>query len=157
MTEKQQQKSKAKVVDTLKLQALHPDRMEIAVRKANKYYKGYHTINLVKTWDDWFVYGLDMDDEPMHYYVMVDSRHEVRTGRLYTSRGMHFTNMEISAWRGEVLAELLRIQKEAPNVSNEQIAAEFIALTDKHVADLLSEGPYDIIENARQYAFIVTM
>ncbi len=152
-----QQNHKAKIVDTLKLQAENPDRMEVAVREAEEYFKGYHTITLVKTWDDWFVYGIDMDGEAVHDFVMVNSKHEVRIGKLYTSEGKHFTSIETSAWRGELLAELLRIQKISPNLDNEQIASEFIGLTDMSVAYNLSLGDPDIYENACQYAEMITM
>ncbi len=157
MSSRLQQKSKAKIVDTLKLQAQHPDRMEVAVQAAQRCHRGYHTITLVKTWDDWFVYAIDIDDASIHHFVMVNRTHEVRTGKLYTSQGQYFTSMEINAWRGEVLAELLRIQKESPNVDNEQIAAELVGLTNKRVASYLSEGPEDIFEHARQYANFMTM
>ena len=116
--------SKAKVVDLLKLQNLHPDRMKIVVNKAKEWHLQYDRISLVKVWDDWFVYGLEVNCQEMQDAILVNSRHDIRIGKIFKMHNLYFTNFEIDFWRGEVLAELLRIQKEAPNIDNELIAKE---------------------------------
>ena len=150
---------KAVIVDTLKLQAENPQRYEkaISTAKENKY--EFKDIRLVKVWDDWFVFGLDMDEEKKHRAIMVNANMDIRLAWLYTSDNLHYTNFEIAKWRAEVLAELLRIQKESPYVEMEQVASEMVGLTDERCALLMSDPHVyvDIIESARDYANIVTM
>lgn len=161
MSGRLQKDKKATVVDLIKLQAQNPQRMEKAICVAKKYEHlcDYENIRLVKTWDDWFVFGLDMDDKDKHNAIMVNSKMDVRLAKLYTSKILYYTNFEISVWRGEVLTELLRIERESPNVDIEQVASEMVGLTDERCVTLMTDGYVyvDIIENARDYANLVTM
>lgn len=150
---------KAVIVDTLKLQAENPLRMEKAMSTAKEYEYEYDTIRLVKVWDDWFVYGLDMDDREKHQGIMVNAKLDVRLVWIYSSGNLHYTDSETALWRGEVLSELLRIEKESKNVDIEQVASELVGLTDERCARMMCDAHVyvDIIENAREYANIVTM
>ena len=149
----------AEVIDTLKLQAENPQRYEkaISTAKENKY--EFDTIRLVKVWDDWFVYGLDMDVDKKHQGIMVNAKLDVRLVWIYSSGNLHYTNVEIAKWRGEVLREQLKGLDESPGLSIEQIASELVGLTDERCAKLMSDAHVyvDIVENAREYANIVTM
>lgn len=149
----------ADVVDTLKLQAENPERMEKAISTAKEYKCEFENICLVKVWNDWYVYGLDMDEGGKHQGIMVNTNMDVRLVWIYSSGNLHYTNCETALWRGEVLRELLRIEKDSPNVDIEQVASELVGLTDERCANLMSEGHVyvDIIEDAREYAYIVTM
>ena len=151
--------SKAKVVDLLRLQNMHPDRMEIVVKEAKERHLQYDRISLVKVWDDWFVYGLKVNGQEMQDTILVNSKHDIRIGKIFNMRNLYFTNFEIDFWRGEVLAELLRIQKEAPNIDNELIAREMSFLDNNKCLRMMSDGNVypDLIENAREYAYIITM
>ena len=151
--------SKAKVVDLLKLQNMHPDRMEIVVKEAGEWNLQYDRISLVKVWDDWFVYGLEVNGQEMQDAILVNSKHDIRIGKLFKENNLYFTNFEIDFWRGEVLAELLRIQKEAPNIDNELIARELSFLDNRKCLRMMSDGHVypDLIEDAREYAYIITM
>ena len=150
---------KAVIVDTLKLQAENPQIMEVAMSTAKEYEYEFETIRLVKVWDDWFVYGLDMDDREKHKGIMVNTKQDVRLVWIYTSGNLHYTDSETAIWRGEVLSELLRIEKESKNVDIEQVASELVGLTDERCAKLISDAHVyvDIIEDAKEYANIVTM
>ena len=44
----------------------------------------------------------------MQHAILVNSKHDIRIGKLFNMRNLYFTNFEIDFWRGEVLAELLR-------------------------------------------------
>ena len=151
--------SKAKVVDLLKLQNMHPDRMEIVVKEAREWHLQYDRVSLVKVWDDWFVYGLKVNGQEMQDTILVNSKHDIRIGKIFNMRNLYFTNFEIDNRRGEVLAELLRIQKEAPNIDNELIAREMSFLDNNKCLRMMSDGNVypDLIENAREYAYIITM
>ena len=151
--------SKAKVVDLLKLQNMHPDRMEIVVKEAREWHLQYDRVSLVKVWDDWFVYGLKVNGQEMQDTILVNSKHDIRIGKIFNMRNLYFTNFEIDFWRGEVLAELLRIQKEAPNIDNELIARGMSFLDNNKCLRMMSDGNVypDLIENAREYAYIITM
>jgi hypothetical protein len=151
--------SKAKVVDLLKLQNMHPDRMEIVVKEAREWHLQYDRVSLVKVWDDWFVYGLKVNGQEMQDTILVNSKHDIRIGKIFNMRNLYFTNFEIDFWRGEVLAELLRIQKEAPNIDNELIAREMSFLDNNKCLRMMSDGNVypDLIEDAREYANIITM
>jgi hypothetical protein len=151
--------SKAKVVDLLKLQNMHPDRMEIVVKEAREWHLQYDRVSLVKVWDDWFVYGLKVNGQEMQDTILVNSKHDIRIGKIFNMRNLYFTNFEIDFWRGEVLAELLRIQKEAPNIDNELIAREMSFLDNNKCLRMMSDGYVypDLIEDAREYANIITM
>ena len=61
--------SKAKTVDLLSLQNLHPDRMEIVAKEAKEWHLQYDRISLLKVWDDWFVYGLEVVGREMKKYA----------------------------------------------------------------------------------------
>lgn len=150
---------KAEVIDTLKLQAENPQRMEVAISTAKEFKYKFEFIRLVKVWDDWFVYGFDMDEGKKHRGIMVNKELDVRLVWIYSSRNLHYTDSEIAKWRGEVLSELLRIEKEAKNVDIEQVAKEISLLTDERCFKMMcSANVYvDIIEDARNYADIVTM
>lgn len=150
---------KAEIIDTLKLQAENPQRMEKAMSTAKEYEYEFDSIRLAKVWDDWFVYGLDMDEGEKHRGIMVNRTLDVRLVWIYTSRNLYYTDAEIAIWRGEVLTELLRIEKESPNVDIKQVALEMVGLTDERCAKLMTDANVyvDIIENAREYANIVTM
>lgn len=150
---------KAEIIDTLKLQAENPQRMEKAMSTAKEYEYEFDSIRLAKVWDDWFVFGLDMDEGEKHQGIMVNSKLDVRLVWIYTSRNLYYTDAEIAIWRGEVLTELLRIEKESPNVDIKQVALEMVGLTDKHCVNMMTDANVyvDIIEDAREYANIVTM
>ncbi len=150
---------KAVIVDTLKLQAENPQRYEIAISTAKENKYEFKDIRLVKVWDDWFVYGFDMDDKERHQGVMVNKKLEVRLVWIYTSHNLSYTDSEIAMWRGEVLRELLKGLDESPGISIEQIASELVGLTDERCAKLMSDAHVyvDIIEDAKEYASIVTM
>lgn len=150
---------KAVIVDTLKLQAENPQRMEVAMSTAKEYEYEFDTIRLVKVWDDWFVYGLDMDDREKHKGIMVNTKLDVRLVWIYSSRNLHYTDSEIAQWRGEVLSELLRIEKESKNVDIEQVASEMANLTYERCFKMMCDANVyvDIIEDAKEYAYIVTM
>ena len=151
--------SDAKVVDLLKLQNLHPDRMEMVAKEAKEWHLQYDRISLLKVWDDWFVYGLEVDGQEMQDAILVNSKHDIRIAKLFTMHNLYFTNFEIDAWRGEVLAELLRIQKEAPLIDNELIAREISFLDNSKCLRMMSDGHVypDLIEDAKEYANIITM
>ena len=146
----------AKVVDTLRLQASNPDRLEAAKNTAKEFEYEYQTISLVKVWDDWFAFGLDMDERSEHEAILVNSKSETRLAKLYHSRDMHFTDWEIDLWREELLRELLKIESESNSVDMKQVANELVGMTNERVAGYLSEGSSDIKENAKDYASIVT-
>lgn len=96
---------KAEIIDTLKLQAENPQRMEKAMSTAKEYEYEFDSIRLAKVWDDWFVFGLDMDEGEKHQGI------------------------------------------------------EMVGLTDKHCVNMMTDANVyvDIIEDAREYANIVTM
>ena len=146
----------AKVVDTLRLQASNPDRLEAAKNTAKEFEYEYQTINLVKVWDDWFVFGLDMDERSEHEAILVNSKSETRLAKLYHSRDMYFTDWEIDQWREELLRELLKIESESNSVDMKQVANELVGMTNERVVGYLSEGSSDIKENAKDYASLVT-
>lgn len=150
---------KAEIIDTLKLQAENPQRMEKAMSTAKEYEYEFDSIRLAKVWDDWFVYGLDMDEGEKHRGIMVNRTLDVRLVWIYTSRNLYYTDAEIAIWRGEVLRELLKGLDESPGLSIEQIASEMVGLTDKHCVNMMTDANVyvDIIEDAREYANIVTM
>ena len=148
--------SNAKVVDTLRLQNLHPERLEIAIENAKEFHWEFDKITLIKEWNDWFVYGVELENE-IQNAVLVNSKHDVRLGKMYKSNNQYFSIFEIESWRAEVLAEFLRIQKESPNITNEQIASELSILSDERCAHFMSEGIPDLIENAREYVYYVTL
>ena len=150
---------KAEVIDTLKLQAENPQRMEAAISTAKENKYEFKDIRLVKVWDDWFVYGLDMDEDKKHQGIIVNKELDVRLVWIYTTGNLHYTDVEIAKWRGEVLRELLKGIDESPGLSIEQIASELVGLTDERCARLMSDAHVyvDIVENAREYANIVTM
>ncbi len=149
--------AKAQVIDLMKLQNLLPERMEKAVKLAKEYEMEFDRICLIKVWDDWYVYGLFMNETLMENAVLVNSKGDVHYGDVFLVEGRYFTIYEVNAWRGEVLAELLRIQKENPSVTNEQIAEEISLLGTQRVLHIMSTGILDWVENAREYADIITM
>ena len=89
---------------------------------------------------------------------MVNAKMDVRLVWIYSSGNLHYTNVEIAKWRGEVLRELLKGLDESPGLSIEQIASELVGLTDERCAKMLCDAHVyvDIVENAREYANIVT-
>jgi len=151
--------SKAKVVDLLRLQNMHPDRMEIVVKEAREWQLQYDRISLVKVWDDWFVYDLEVNGQEMQDAILVNSKHDIRIGKLYKMRNLYFTNFEIDFWRGEVLAELLRKEPGVPDLPYEQIAREISYLDNNKCLCMMSDGNVypDLKEDAREYAYIITM
>ena len=150
---------KAEIIDTLKLQAENPQRMEVAMSTAKEYKYEFDTIRLVKVWDDWFVYGLDMDDREKHQGIMVNAKLDVRLVWIYSSGNLHYTDAETALWRGEVLRELLIGLEESPGLSIEQIASELVGLTDERCARTMCDARVyvDLMEDAREYANIMTM
>ena len=150
---------KAEIIDILKLQAENPQRMEVAISTAKEFKYEFENIRLIKVWDDWFVYGLDMDESKKHRGIMVNKELDVRLVWIYSYRNLHYTDAEIAKWRGEVLRELLKGLDESPGLSIEQVASELVGLTDERCAKLMSDAHVyvDIVENAREYANIVTM
>ena len=147
----------AKVVDTLQLQASNPERLEAAKKTAKKYKFEFQTIRLVKVWEDWFVYGLDMDERKEHHAILVNTELNVRLAHLYSYGDKQFTNWETDLWREELLRELLQIESESSVVDLRQVANELVGMTDERVTEYLSVGSSDIKENAKDYAFMVTM
>ena len=150
---------KAEIIDTLKLQAENPQRMEKAMSTAKEYEYEFDSIRLAKVWDDWFVFGLDMDEGEKHQGIMVNSKLDVRLVWIYTSRNLYYTDAEIAIWRGEVLRELMKGLDETPGLCIEQIASEMVGLTDERCVNMMTDAHVyvDIIEDAREYANIVTM
>ena len=149
--------TKAKVIDMLKLQNQHPERMEKAIKFAKEYEMEFDRICLIKVWDDWYVYGLFATETLMENAILVNSKEDIHYGNVFLVEGRYFTIFEVNAWRGEVLAELLRIQNENPSVTNEQIAEELSILDTQRVLHIMSTGILDWVENAREYADIITM
>ena len=105
------------------------------------------------------MYGLEVDGQEMQDAILVNTKHDIRIAKVFTMHNLYFTNFEIDAWRGEVLAELLRIQKEAPLIDNELIAREMSFLDNNKCLRMMSDGHVypDLIEDAREYANIITM
>ena len=96
---------KAEIIDTLKLQAENPQRMEVAMSTAKEYKYEFDTIRLVKVWDGWFVYGLDMDDREKHQGIMVNAKLDVRLVWIYSSGNLHYTDADTHRHlKGVVLA-----------------------------------------------------
>ena len=149
--------AKAQVVDLMKLQNLHPERMEKAIKRAKENKWSYDRISLIKIWDDWYVYGLFANGVLMEKAILVNSKEDVHYGTLFQVEGKYFTIFEVNAWRGEVLAELLRIQNESPSVTNEQIAEDISILSTERVLRIMSAGNQNWVEDAREYAYIITM
>ena len=149
--------AKAQVVDLIKFQNLHPERMKKAIKTAKENKWSYDRISLIKIWDDWYVYGLFANGVPIGKAILVNSKLDVHYGDLFHFEGKYFTIFEVNAWRGEVLAELLRIQKESPSVTYEQIAEDLSILNTERVLRIISVGNQDLLEDAREYAYIITM
>ncbi len=144
---------RAKIVDTLEVLYREPQRLEVATKLAQSFSFEYDKINLVKKANDWYVFALDMDEEREHKAILVNSILETKVGLLYTSNGFHFTNYEISEWRGALLDELLKY-KEQYEISYEEIADEIALLNNEKVVQHLAlcKTYPNIQENAIEYA-----
>ena len=144
---------RAKIVDTMKLLYREPQRLEVAKKLAQSFCFEYDNINLVKETNNWYVFALDMDEKSEHKAILVNSTLETKVGILYSSNGFHFTNFEISEWRGVLLAELLKY-KEQYDISFEAIADEIAHNNNQEVAQHLAiYNIYpNIQEDAVQYA-----
>jgi hypothetical protein len=146
----------AVVVDLLKLQNQHPERMDKVIKTAKEYKWPHDRICLLKVWEDWYVYGLYIGERLKQKAILVNSKLDFQIGKLFQVEGQYFTIYEVDAWRGEVLAELLRIQHESPCITNEQIAKEISFLNTNVVLHTISAGNIDWKEDARVYADLVT-
>ncbi len=144
---------RATIVDTMKLLYREPKRLEVATKLAQSFSFEYEKITLVKESKDWYVFALDMDKKNEHKAILVNSTLETKVGTLYSSNGLHFTNFEISEWRGTLLAELLKYKDEC-DLGYDEIADEIAHYNNEEVAKHLALGKTypNIQEDAIQYA-----
>lgn len=143
----------AKIIDTLKVLHREPKRLEAATKLAQSYHFEFDKIHLVKETNNWYVFALDMDEKREHKAILVNSRLETKVGSLYSSNGLHFTDFEISEWRGVLLAELLKY-KEQYGISYDEVANEIAQLKNEEIVQhlALSNTYPNIQENALDYA-----
>ena len=79
--------TKAKVIDMLKLQNQHPERMEKAIKFAKEYEMEFDRICLIKVWDDWYVYGLFASETLMENAILVNSKEDIHYGNVFLVEG----------------------------------------------------------------------
>ena len=148
--------AKAQVVDLMKLQNLHPERMEKAIKLAKEFEMEFDRAALLKVWEDWYIYGFYSKEELLDDAVLVNAKLDIHLGKVFRVEGEYFTIDEVDAWRGEVLAELLRKEPGVPDIPLEQVAKEISFLDTDRVLHLM-QGHTNWVDSAREYAFIVTM
>ena len=63
--------AKAQVVDLMKLQNLHPERMEKAIKLAKEFEMEFDRAALLKVWEDWYIYGFYSKEDLLDDAVLV--------------------------------------------------------------------------------------
>lgn len=160
MSSAKQKKYQAKVVDILKLQAIHADKLRLAKQSARDYNCKYKTISLIKEWGEWVVFALDLDEREEHESIMVRDKypqilfcplHSYRVG----NEVFYFTDEETDAWRCQFLEALLEIVKQPEAIksgfSKEWAVREIVGTTGHMLAQVM---PYN---TPQEYAEMITM
>ncbi len=155
-----QKKYQAKVVNNLKLQAIHADKLRLAKQTARDYNYEYNTISLVKEWKEWVVFAFDLDGREEHEAIMVrDKCPQVLFCRLYSYHAgnevFYFTDEETDVWRCQFLEALFEIVKQPgatkSGFSKEWAVRELVGMTGQMLAQVM---PYNTPE---EYAEMITM
>lgn len=147
--------AEAQVVDLMKLQNQHPERMEKAIELAKRLNMEFDRVSLLKVWEDWYIYGFYSNGKLLNDAVLVNTKLNIHIGEIFQVEGEYFTIDEVDAWRGEVLAEMLRKEPGTPDIPLEQVAKEISILDTDRVLHLM-KGNTNWVDSAREYAFIVT-
>lgn len=169
----------AKIVDILKLQHEHPERLQYAEDGMRDFdYKTWH-LQLLKELDDSYVYKIvdavseedeyddleeneDFSDDGEGYGVetfgcemseaiVVDSKGNIYFTSVLTYDGNHFTKEEIRRWRYSFFESLLNISKIEKYMTKEECLEEIVGMTDYRIASII---PYNTPEG---YADIVAL
>lgn len=171
----------AKIVETIKLQHQHPERLQVAMEAMKKH--GYKSCNLMllKELEDSYVYKIldaereedDVDEEEFYEddeeenydddeevktfgceageVIIADSNGTTRFTSVLSYEGNHYTAEEIRKWRYDFFEALLDISKKEHYLTKEECLAEIVGMTDYYIASIM---PYNTPEG---YADIVTM
>lgn len=168
----------AKIVDIIKFQHEHPERLQIAERGMKDF--GYKTwrFQLLKELEDAYVYKIidavleedefdlvenddfDSDDEEVNVEtygcdhceaIVADSKGNVYFTSVLSYDGQHYTKKEISQWRYDFFEALLEISKKEQYMTKAECLEEVVGMTDYRVASLM---PYNTPEG---YADIVAL
>lgn len=169
----------AKIVDILKLQHEHPERLKYAENGMKDFgYKTWH-LQLLKELDDSYVYKImdavseedeyddlveneDLSDDgegnevetfgcEMSEAIVVDSKGNIYFTSILTYNGNHFTKEEIRRWRYNFFESLLNISKIEKYMTEEECLEEIVGMTDYRIASIM---PYNTPEG---YADIVAL
>lgn len=169
----------AKIVDILKLQHEHPERLQYAEDGMRDFgYKTWH-LQLLKELDDSYVYkiidavseedeyddieedednGDDNEGNEVETYgcekseaIVADSKGNIYFTSVLTYDGNHFTKEEIRRWRYSFFEALLGISKKEKYMTKEECLEEIVCMTDYRIASIM---PYNTPEG---YADIVTL
>ena len=169
----------AKIVDILKLQHEHPERLQYAEDGMRDFgYKTWH-LQLLKELDDSYVYKIidavseedeyddleeneDFSDDgegngvetfgcEMSEAIVVDSKGNIYFTSVLTYDGNHFTKEEIRRWRYSFFESLLNISKIEKYMTKEECLEEIVCMTDYRIASII---PYNTPEG---YADIVAL
>ena len=161
----------AKIVDILKLQHEHPERLQYAEDGMRDFgYKTWH-LQLLKELDDSYVYKIidavseedeyddleeneDFSDDGEGYGVetfgcemseaiVVDSKGNIYFTSVLTYDGNHFTKEEIRRWRYSFFESLLNISKIEKYMTKEECLEEIVGMTDYRIASII---PYNTPE-----------
>lgn len=160
MSSTKQKKYQAKVVDSLRLQAIHSDKLRLAIQTARDYNCKYKTISFVKEWNEWVVFALDLDKREKHEAIMVrDQYPQILFCPLHSysvgDEVFHFTDEETDAWRCQFLEALLEIVKQPGAIksgfSKEWAVREIVGTIGQMLAQVM---PYN---TPQEYAEMITM
>lgn len=168
-----------KIVDILKLQHEHPERLQFAEDGMRDF--GYKTwrLQLLKELGDAYVYKImdavseedeyddgeeneDYDDDSDEIEVetfgceeceaiVADSKGNVYFTTVLTYNGSHYTKEEIRRWRYNFFEALLDISKRGQYMTKEECLEEIVGMTDYRIASLM---PFNTPEG---YADIVAL
>lgn len=146
MDSSKQGNSSAKVVDTMRLQAIHSDKFEQVKRLVRDYNYKYKDISLVKEWEEWVIFAFDMDGREEHDAIMVrDDYPQFLLCTLYSyhvdTDVFHFTDEETDVWRCRYLESLISIVKRPKAIeaglSKEWAVGQIVGTTRQMLAQVM--------------------
>ena len=130
----------------MRLQAIHSDKLENVKRLIRNYNFKYKDISLVKEWEEWVIFALDMDGREEHDAIMARDKYpNYLFCTLYSyhvgTDVFHFTDEETYVWRCRYLESLLDMVKRPKAIeagfSKEWAVGQIVGTTRQMLAQVM--------------------